>query len=49
MLTKSVALVLAVAFSAVLLLAPDVQARRKDDVPPAPECQTEDGGIVICK
>ena len=49
MFMKSVALVFALAFSAILLVAPAAHARRGDDVPLPPECQTEDGGIVVCK
>lgn len=46
---KIMALGLAMTFAALLSVAVEAQARGKDDVPPAPECQVEDGGIVVCK
>ncbi len=43
---KTIVAALAVA---VVALAPSAHARRGDDVPVPPECQIEDGGILVCK
>lgn len=45
---KTVALALALSFAALLTMVPDVNARGKDDAPQPPECQVEDGGVLVC-
>lgn len=48
---KTMALALVLSFAALLAMVPDADARgkRKDDVPPPPECQVEDGGVLVCR
>ncbi len=46
---KTIVAALAVAVVALFALAPSAHARRGDDVPVPPECQIEDGGILVCK
>jgi len=49
---KTVALLLAVSFPGLTALAPDADARRgrgADNPPEAPECEVEDGGVIVCK
>jgi len=49
-MTKTFAFVTALSLLTVLALAPAVNARGgKDDAPQPPECQVEDGGVIICK
>jgi len=47
---KTMALALALSFAALLALVPDADAKgkRNDDVPQPPECQVEDGGVLVC-
>lgn len=47
MVTKSIAL--ALLFAVLVAAAPSVQARGKDNPPQPPECEVEDGGILVCK
>jgi len=44
------ALALALSFMALLGMAADADARgkRRDDPPRPPECQVEDGGVLVC-
>ena len=47
---KTFALATALSFLALLTMAPVAHARRgHDDAPQPPECQIEDGGVVVCK
>ena len=46
---KTMALALALSFTALLAMVPDADARRKDDAPHPPECQVEDGGVLVCR
>jgi len=48
---KTMVLALALSFAALLVMVPDVDAKgkRNDDVPHPPECQVEDGGVVVCR
>ena len=32
-----------------VLATTSAEARRGDDVPAPPECQVEDGGVLVCK
>ena len=44
------ALALALSFAALAATAPSAHARRGADNPPQPpECEVEDGGVVVCK
>ncbi len=47
---KTMTLALALSFAALLAMVPDVDAKGKgnDDVPQPPECQVEDGGVLVC-
>ena len=47
---KMTAFALALSFVALLGMAPDADARgkRRDDPPKPPECQVEDGGVLVC-
>ena len=46
---KTMALALALSFAALLAMVPNADARRGDDVPAPPECQVEDGGVLVCR
>ena len=46
---KTIVMALAAALLGFVALAPSAHARRGDDVPVPPECQIEDGGILVCK
>jgi hypothetical protein len=49
---KMMAFLLAVSFLGLTALAPDADARRgrgADNPPEAPECEVEDGGVIVCK
>lgn len=46
---KTMALALALSFAALLAMVPNADARGKDDAPQPPECQVEDGGVLVCK
>jgi len=48
---KTMALAVALSFAALLAMVPDADAkgRRGDDVPHPPECQVEDGGVLVCR
>jgi hypothetical protein len=49
---KMVAFLMAVSFLGLTALAPDADARRgrgADNPPEPPECQIEDGGVIVCK
>jgi hypothetical protein len=46
---KAMAMALALSFAALLAMVPDADARRGDDNPPPPECQVEDGGVLVCR
>ena len=44
------ALALALSFVMLAAVAPSAHARRGADNPPhPPECQVEDGGVIVCK
>jgi hypothetical protein len=47
---KTMALALALSFAALLAMVPaaDAKGKRNDDVPQPPECQVEDGGVLVC-
>ena len=50
MLKKLLATSLALSLLGLLALAPTAEARRGNDNPPEPpECQVEDGGIIVCR
>jgi hypothetical protein len=48
---KTMALALALSFAALLAMVPaaDAKGRRGDDVPAPPECQVEDGSVLVCR
>ncbi len=46
---KTMALALALSFAALLAMVPNADAKGTDDAPQPPECQVEDGGVVVCK
>lgn len=47
---KSLAIALMLSLATLLATAPSVHARRGADNPPEPpECQVEDGGVIVCK
>jgi hypothetical protein len=49
---KMVAFLMAVSFLGLTALAPNADARRgrgADNPPEPPECQIEDGGVIVCK
>jgi hypothetical protein len=49
---KMMAFLLAVSFLGLTALAPDADARRgrgADNPPEPPECEVEDGGVLVCK
>jgi len=48
-MTKTFAFVTVLSLLTVLALAPAADARGKDDAPRPPECEVEDGGVIICK
>ena len=44
------ALALALSFAVLAAVAPSADARRGADNPPhPPECEVEDGGVIVCK
>jgi len=45
---KTMALALALSFAALLAMVPEADAKGKDDAPQPPECQVEDGGVLVC-
>ncbi len=47
MVKKIAAMFLALSFIGLLAIAPNAHARRGQPEPP--ECQVEDGGILVCK
>lgn len=48
---KTMALALVLSFAALLAVVPgaDAKGRRVDDVPPPPECEVEEGGVLVCR
>ena len=50
MMKKSIAFVMALSLVSMLALTTNAHARRGADNPPEPpECEVEDGGIIVCK
>ena len=48
---KTMALALALSFAALLAMVPnaDAKGKRGDDNPRPPECEVEDGGVLVCR
>ena len=46
---KTMALALVLSFAALLAMVPGADARGRDDAPQPPECQVEDGGVLVCR